>query len=124
MITDSTMWRYIRRQLRVLLKYVGVPLIVITFLSLVLLYVIGGADLLRFVAARLFTWSGMAKVLFVVSGLAAVTWLRHVIWFADEPPPKWVRRPVWLNVFEGVVLLAIVAVGAWAILRFATPIPR
>lgn len=116
--------RYVCKQARFLFNLVGIPLILITLLSLVLLSIIGGADLLRFAASRLLTWRGIRRVLLVVCGLALFAWAKHLAWYQDEPPPMWFHRSVWLNVLEGLILLVVIVVGAWAFFRFApTPLP-
>ena len=113
--------RYLRKQGRLLFKLVGIPIICLTLLSLVLLYVIGGTDLLRFTVKQLVTWRGIQKVLIVVGGLTLLSWLRHVAWYQDEPPPMWFRRSAWLNILEGLTLIAVIAAGVWAFHRYAPP---
>ena len=100
---------------------VGIPIICVTLLLLVLLYTIGGIDLLRFTASQLLTWRGIQKALAVVGGLTLLSWLRHVAWYQDEPPPMWFRRSVLLNVLEGLTLIAVIVVGVWAFRRYAPP---
>ena len=112
---------YLRKQARIFFKLVGIPIICVTLLSLALLYVIGGTDLLRFTARQLLTWRGIQKVLIVVGGLTLLTWLKHVAWYQDEPPPMWFRRSGWLNILEGLALIAVIAVGVWAFRRYALP---
>ena len=113
--------RYLRKQARLLFKLVGIPIICVTLVSLVLLYVTGGTDLLRFTARQLLTWRGIQRVLIVVGGLTLLIWLRHVAWYQNEPPPMWFRRSVWLNVLEGLTLIAVIAAGVWAFRRYALP---
>ena len=112
---------YLRKQGRLLFKLVGIPIICVTLLSLVLLYTIGGTDLLRFTASQLLTSRGIQRALTVVGGLTLLSWLRHIAWYHDEPPPMWFRRSVWLNVLEGLTLIAVIVVGAWAFRRYAPP---
>jgi len=114
--------RFVRKQVRFLFNLVGIPLILITLLSLILMSVIGGADLLRFAASQLLTWRGIRRVLVVVGGSALFALANHLAWHQDEPPPMWFRRSVWLNVLEGFILLVVIVVGAWAFFRFA-PLP-
>jgi hypothetical protein len=113
--------RYLREQTHLLFKLLGIPIICVALLSLVLLYVIGGTDLLRFAANQLLTWHGIQRALTVVGGLALLSWLRHVAWYQNERPPMWLRRSVWLNVLEGLALIAVVVVGIWAFRRYAPP---
>ena len=70
--------RYLRKQGRLLFKLVGIPIICVTLFSLVLLYVIGGTDLLRFTVSQLLTWRGIQRALTVVGGLTLLSWLRHM----------------------------------------------
>jgi hypothetical protein len=100
---------------------VVIPIICVALLSLVLLYVIGGIDLLRFASNQLLTWRGIRRAVTLVGGLTFLSWLRHVVWFQDEPPPMWFRRSVWLNVLEGLTLIAVAVVGVWAFRRYAPP---
>lgn len=113
--------RYLRNQGRLLFKLVGIPFLCVTLISLVLLYVIGGTDLLHFTANQLLTWRGMRRALIVVGGLTLVSWLRHMAWYQDAPPPMWSRRSVWLNVVEGLILIAVIVVGIWAFHRYLPP---
>jgi len=112
---------YFRKQARLLFKLVGIPIICVTLLSLVLLYVIGGTDLLRFTASQLLTWRGMQRALAVLGGLTLLSWLRHAAWYQDEPAPMWFRRSVWLDVLEGLTLIAVIVLGIWAFRRYAPP---
>ena len=86
-----------------------------------LLYVIGGTDLLRFTASQLLTWRGMQRALAVLGGLTLLSWLRHAAWYQDEPAPMWFRRSVWLDVLEGLTLIAVIVLGIWAFRRYAPP---
>jgi len=125
MHTTHTHWaragRYLRNQARLLFKLVGIPIICVTLLSLVLLSVIGGTDLLRFSASQLLTWRGIQRALTVAGGLTLLTWLMHMAWYQDEPPPMWFRRSVWLNALEGLTLIAVIVAGVWAFRRYAPP---
>lgn len=123
--TTHTHWaragRYFRKQGRLLFKLVGIPVICVTLISLVLLYVIGGTDLLRFTASQLLMWRGIRRALIVVGGLTLVSWLRHMAWYQDDPPPMWFRRSGWLNLVEGLILIAVIVVGILAFRRYAPP---
>ncbi len=105
----------IREPIELLFKLVGIPLICLTSVFIAVLYILGGLDLLRFALNQL-TWKVAFKV---VAGLALVTWIRHLTWYRNEPPPIWWRRSIWLNVFEIFVLLGLVFLGIWLMLRFA-----
>jgi hypothetical protein len=113
--------RYLRKQARLFFKLVGIPIICITLLSLVLLYIIGGTDLLRFTASQLLTWRGIQRALTVVGGLTLLSWLRHVAWYQDERPRMWFRRSVWQNVLEGLTFIAVIVAGVWAFRHYAPP---
>ena len=125
MDTTYTHWaragRYLRKQAGLLFKLVGIPIICVTLLSLVLLYVIGGTDLLRFTALQLLTWRGIQRALTVVGGLTLLSWVRHIAGYQDEPPPMWFRTSFWLNVLEGLTLIAVIVAGVWAFRRYAPP---
>ena len=108
----------LREPIQVLSKLVGIPLICLAPLFVAGLYLLGGADLLRFTLHQL-TWKVSLKILCGIAGLALVTWGRHVFWYQDEPPPIWWRRSIWLNLLEIIVLLALVFLAIWAIPRFA-----
>lgn len=112
--------KHFRQIGRALFKYVCIPLII----GAVLLYVVGGTDLLQFGFAPLFTWGGIGRAIVVIFGIAGVTWLRHKSLYDHEPPPMWFRRSGWVNLLEALLLLAIMAGGTWAILRFTTPISK
>jgi hypothetical protein len=113
--------RYGLTQARLLSKFVGIPLVSVAALSLILLYAIGGDELVPFTVARLFTWAGLRRVLIVVIGVTLLTWVRHITWYSDEPPPMWLRGSLWLNLLEVVILLAVIGIGVWAFSRFAPP---
>jgi hypothetical protein len=123
--TTQTHWtravHYLRKQGRLLFKLVGIPIICITLLSLVLLYIIGGTDLLRYTASQLLTWRGIQKTLTVVGGLTLLSWLRHMAWYRDEPRSMWFRRSVRSNVMGGLILIAVIALGVLAFRRYAPP---
>ena len=109
---------YVPEQLRFLFILVGIPLLCLTPPSIILLYLIGGTDMLRFALRQLFTWNGAARTAVAIFGLAAVTWARHAMCYQDEPPPMWFRRSIWLNILEALILLGLVVLGIWAIPRF------
>jgi hypothetical protein len=108
----------LREPIEVLFKLVGIPLICLTPLFVAVLYLLGGADLLRFTLHQL-TWKASFKILCGITGLALITWGKHVFWYRDEPPPIWWRRSIWLNLLEILVLLALVFLAIWAIPKFA-----
>jgi len=108
----------LRGSMRVLFKLVGIPLACLTLLFVAVLYMLGGADLLRFTLNQM-TWKVSFKVVFAIAGLALLAWRRHVLWYRHEPPPMWWRRSSWLNILEILVLLALIFLGIWAIPRFA-----
>jgi hypothetical protein len=116
--------RYLGKQLRLVFKLVVVPFLCVACLSVLALYFLGGTDLLRFATAQLFTWGGLRRLLIVVGGLSLLTWIRHVGWYSYEPPPMWFRGSVWVNVLEAAILLGLIALGAWAVPRFTTALPR
>ena len=117
--------RSIYKQAQMLFNLVGIPFACIFLLTIVLLYVIGGMDLLQFTFGRLFTWSGIRRVLIVVGGVTLFTLVRQLAWYRDEPPPMWLRRSGWVNVLEALALLLVIVAGVWALLRFSiVPIQR
>ena len=107
-----------------LLKLVCILLSGAFVLALIAIYAIGGTDLLRFALAQLFTWKGVGEALTIIVGITSVTWVRHQMWFRDEPPPMWFRGSLWVNIAELFVLVAVILAGIWALLRFAPPQPR
>lgn len=113
--------RYLLRQSRLLLKLVGIPVVCAALLATILVYGIGGKDLLGLAVAKLLTPSGVRRVLIVILGLTFVTWVRHIVWYDDEPPPVWFRRSIWLNVLEFSILIGLGLLAVWAIPRFAAP---
>lgn len=113
--------RSVYKQAHMLLKLVGIPFACIVLLTLILLYVIGGTDLLHFSMSQLFTWAGIRRVLIVIGGLTLITFVRHLAWHRDETPPMWFRRSGWANVLEALGLLLVIVVGVWAFLRFSVP---
>jgi|GEM_PF-3409407 len=106
------------------MRVVGIPLVCIGFMTAVLLFVVGGADLLRFALIQLLTPRGVERAALAIGGLILITWLRHLAWYQDEQPPMWFRRSMWLNVVEALALLAIITLGIWAIPRFAAAGPQ
>jgi hypothetical protein len=110
--------RAMREVTQALFKFVVIPVICLTLLLAAALYLLGGPDLLRFALNQL-TWKVCLKILGGIALLAARTLLRHVAWYRDEPPPRWWRRSIWVNVLELLFLLALVFLGLWAIPRFA-----
>jgi|SRR6266850_4573604 len=108
----------LREPIQVLFKFVGVPIICLTPLFVAALYLLGGTDLLRF-ALKQVTWKVSFKIVCGIAGLALLTWIRHITWYQDEPPPLWWRRSTWLNLLEILVLLALIFLAIWAIPRFA-----
>jgi hypothetical protein len=77
---------------------------------------------LRFALGKLLTWSGLTSTIIAIGGLTIVTWVRHEVWYDDEPPPMWARHSMWLNLFESLLLIGLVAFGVWAIPRFAAKV--
>ena len=112
---------YLRQQSRFLFTVVGIPLACLAPLLLILLYVLGGADLLRFTFNKLMTGTSIRRVAIVIGVLTLVTWVRHAVWYQDEEPPLWFRRSVWLNMVEALILLTIIMLGIWAFYGFASP---
>ena len=107
-----------REPVEVLFKLVGIPIICLVPLFFAALYLLGGTDLLRFTLSQL-TWRMSLKILCGIAGLSLVTWIRHIAWYRDEPPPMWWRRSAWLNLLEILVLLSLVFLAIWTIPRFA-----
>ncbi len=108
----------LRKPMRVLFKLVGIPLICFAILFPIALYLLGGTDLLRFALSQV-TWKVSLKIVGAIAGLTLVTWIKHVAWYQDEPPPLWWRRSIWVNLLELLVLLALIFLAIWAIPRFA-----
>jgi hypothetical protein len=95
-----------------------IPLFVVFVLAVIAMGLIGGKQLLGFAFHQLFTLHGLAVSFGTVVGLVLITVVRHAMWYDDEPPPMWFRGSIWTNIFEFIVLAAIVAIGVWAIPHF------
>lgn len=73
---------------RITLKRVGIAVGCSALLFLLLLYMLGGVDLLRFALSQL-TWELSFKILRVIALVTLFTWINHMVWYRDEPPPTW-----------------------------------
>jgi hypothetical protein len=103
--------------LRFLISVVGIPVACGFLLAVILIYLLGGTDLLRFAIAQM-TWKLSIGFFCGIAVLALVTLGKHVFWYSNEKPPMWFRSTLWINILEFLLLLGVIVFGIWALQRF------
>jgi hypothetical protein len=119
--------RKFRKAVRFLALFAWLPLLVVGLLVLVLLYAIGGRDLVTYSLGLAFTAKGALRILSVFLGVTCVAWFGPIglggfFWDGVNAPTSSVlRKRWWVNATELAVLVLLALLGIWAISRFGAP---
>jgi hypothetical protein len=108
--------------IRVLIRLVVIPMVCVFLAVLILLYAIGGMELLRLVVS-LFTLRVALKTFAGMVGLAAYVLVRH---YAPGPLQNdyrsdsdvVFRKSLRVNLIEALALIGVIACGIWALRRY------